>query len=133
SLARVTHPLGNLPRGYRTVREHPKNHGLHTTYVDGAADPTREVYVLVDNVITDGGSKREFVEKLRVSGYPPDNILHVVLVDRQQGALEKLSSEGFRITAVLNLLDLVRAYESLGVWTSEDREAVEREIASLRE
>lgn len=124
--------VGGPPKGYRTLRDTLKTYGSHQSYVDGAADPNHEVYVFVDNVITDGQTKRDYTEKLRVSNYPVEDIQHIVLVDRQQGAIDKLTHEGYRISAVFNLLDLVQAYGKLGIWPTEQVRAVEEEIARLK-
>ncbi|MGH7175433.1 MAG: orotate phosphoribosyltransferase [Minisyncoccia bacterium] len=114
----------------RIMREAVKEYGAHRTWVNGRPDQKQHCYMTVDNVITDGRSKLETIERLREDGYPVDGMPHIVLVDRQQGGVEKLRAQGIRVEPILYLLDLVWAFGMLDLWPKERVEAVKEEIAA---
>lgn len=124
--------LADVNGGYaksRVMREKKKTYGAHNTWVEGKPDHTRHQYVLVDNVATDGKSKEEAADKLREDGYEVSQVDCLILVDRQQGAIENLKKIGFRrIHVVYNLLDIAAAFHHIGFWPEDAVRRVEREI-----
>ena len=117
---------------YRNMREAKKTHGAHSTWVNGLPDFERHVYFTIDNVITDGQSKLEAIEHLLEDGYRAYSMLHLTLVDRQQGGLERLQKLGHTAQAVFNLLDLVWAFGELRLWDKDRVKAVEDESVAHR-
>ena len=122
----------DLPICHRIMKEAQKTHGAHQNWVNGKPDLHRHSYWLVDNVVTDGGTKLEAMTKLKADGYPAEaETPCVIWIDRQQGAIPRLEKAGFkRIVVVYNLLDLTFAFGELGLWPKEAVKAVEQEIAA---
>ncbi|MDB5264720.1 MAG: hypothetical protein JWN64_291 [Parcubacteria group bacterium] len=113
---------------FRIMREVRKGHGAHNFWVNGKPDNGDYVYVTVDNVITTGTSILEGIERLREDGYAVEDVLHIVVIDRQQGGLESLVARGIKVEALFNLLDLVWAFGELNLWPKDRVKAVEIEI-----
>ena len=119
------------PAGSRLMREVKKTYGAHNTWVGGEPMHEKHRYALIDNVATDGKSKREAAIKLVEDGYEISEVDCLILVDRQQGALKNIESIGFRrVVVVYNLLDMTFAFRHLKLWPSEAVEKVEQEIAA---
>ncbi len=115
--------------GYRVMREQKKAYGAHQKWVNGKPDYERHNYVLLDNVVTDGSSKIEAANRLHEDGYRIPELDALILVDRQQGALDRLKGVGFRsVNVMYNLLDLTFAFGELGLWDKSAVRAVEDEI-----
>lgn len=76
-----------------------------------------ERVALIDDVITDGGSKLEAVEILRANGLVVEDVL--VLVDREQGGKEELAKHGCTLHAFTDITSLARFYFSIGLMTEE--------------
>jgi uridine monophosphate synthetase len=112
---------------YRIMREAKKDYGAHRNWVNGTYNP-ESLYFTIDNVITDGASKLEAIGRLEEDGYPAKAMLHLSLIDRQQGGIQNLRDAGYRAEAIFNLLDLAWAFGELGLWNKERVHAVEDEI-----
>ncbi|MEO1366050.1 MAG: orotate phosphoribosyltransferase [Acidobacteriota bacterium] len=78
------------------VRKKAKAYGT-TSRVEGALEPGSRV-LLVEDLITDGGSKLTFLDAIDGAGASVSSVL--VLFDRQQGGGEKLSERGVTLHAV---------------------------------
>ena len=96
----------NLP--YSFNRKEAKDHGEGGTIV-GA--PLKGRVLIVDDVITDGGAKREAIELIKAHGAQPAAIL--IALDRQergrgeQSPVQELEQEhGIRVVAIAGLGDL---------------------------
>lgn len=109
------------------MREKPKDYGNSSGWVEGRPDPAH-FYMTVDNVITDGASKLETIERLRADGYPTETMAHIVLVDRGQGGVEMLRERGHKVEAVFRLVDIVRAFGKYDLWSVEQVLAAEGEL-----
>jgi orotate phosphoribosyltransferase len=83
-----------LPMLY--VRKQAKGHGV-ASKVEGRLEPGWRV-LLVEDLVTDGGSKLGFIEALRSAGAEVSDAL--VLFDRQQGAHEVLGRHAVRLHSV---------------------------------
>jgi orotate phosphoribosyltransferase len=119
---------GNFP--FRIMREMQKTYGAHKKWVDGSPQPDLHKYLTIDNVATDGASKAQTAALLKEDGYPVEDMKHIVLIDRQQGAVKKLAAQGITMVSVFNLLDVVWAFGELKLWPKDRVKAVEEEIAA---
>ena len=83
------------------VRKEPKDHGT-ARYIEGVENlkPGARVLVLED-VVTTGGSSLKAIERLREAGYNPVAVLTVV--DREQGGKEKFTAMGLGFVALARL------------------------------
>jgi uridine monophosphate synthetase len=93
--------LGGWPMVY--PRKEPKSYGTGVE-VEGEFSPGERV-VVIDDLVTTGGSKFEAIEKLTSAGLRVEDV--VVLIDRQSGARQALESAGLRLHAVYNLSQLL--------------------------
>ncbi len=110
-----------LPAAY--VRKAPKGHGRRQR-VEGAVRKGQR-WLLVDDLVTDGGSKMEFAEPLREAGALVKHCL--VLFDRQAGGRAFLRSRGIELHAVATLR------RALEVGQREERVTREQAALLLRE
>ena len=113
---------------FRVMREALKTaHGTHSQWVDGDYD-VRQTYWLVDNAVTSGQSIIQGRKRLHES-YPAKDTPCLILVDRQQGGVERLQKEGFsRVVVAYKLLELAETFEGLGYWPKGSAKKVEEEI-----
>ncbi|MCW5849005.1 MAG: orotidine-5'-phosphate decarboxylase [Anaerolineae bacterium] len=81
-----------------------------------------ETAVVVDDVITSGGSKLEAIATLEAAGLKVRDI--VVLIDREEGGREPLEAKGYRVHAVLRLTEMVDALAAAGRLTDEAQRAI---------
>lgn len=122
-----------LPIAHRVMREQLKQHGAHSTWVNGRPDLGRQQYWMVDNVATNGKSKQEAAEKLEADGYPAKQMPCLIWIDRQQGAVPRLKAAGFeQVIVVYNLLDITYAFGVMGLWPKSAVTAVEKEIKAYQ-
>jgi uridine monophosphate synthetase len=108
-------PYGGLPIGQAVSLEtgrpliYPrlevKEHGTKKA-IEGSFTPGETVVVL-DDLVTTGGSKLEAIAPLTEAGLVVKDI--VVLVDRGQGGVEELAAHGYALHAVLTLGRLLDA------------------------
>jgi uridine monophosphate synthetase len=71
-----------------------------------------ERIVVIDDLVTTGGSKIEAIEKLTQEGLIVEDV--VVLIDRQSGADKALADAGYKLHSVTTLTKLVDHYEMSG-------------------
>lgn len=96
-------------------RKEIKDYGTQAP-VEGAYKPGDRA-VLVDDLATTGGSKFEAIDQLRAAGIHVTDV--VVLIDRQSGAANELSSQGYRFHAVYKLNELLDYWEALGAVSTQ--------------
>jgi uridine monophosphate synthetase len=72
-----------------------------------------EVAVVIDDLITTGGSKLEGIQKLAGKGLEVKHI--VVLIDRSRNAAKFLSGEGFILHSFLTITELLNHYQKAGL------------------
>ncbi len=83
------------------VRKEPKEHGTGK-YVEGADNLKKDLPLLVlEDVVTTGGSSLKAIERLRAEGYQPTVVL--TIVDREEGGREALTKAGVEFHALLTL------------------------------
>lgn len=119
---------GSKRVSHRIMREVKKAHGAHKSWVNGSPRPG-VTYGVIDNVVTDGGSKSEAAPKLVEDGYSLQDLFWIIFVDRQQGAVEKLHEAGFNnIYVMYKLLDITFVFQELRLWPRAAADKVEKEI-----
>lgn len=108
-----------LPLVY--VRKKPKDYGI-ASRVEGRLEPGARV-VLVEDLITDGGSKLGFLDALTQAGGEVSDA--VVLFDREQGGREALAERGIALHAVTDRSTALAVGEATGLLTQAERAMVE--------
>jgi uridine monophosphate synthetase len=101
-------------------RKEAKGHGL-TRQVEGQFEPGERAIVL-DDLITTGGSKLAAIEPLEAAGLQVKDV--VVLIDREQGGRDELEEAGYRLHAVLGLSHMLDVLVSEGRITQQQRDQV---------
>ncbi len=99
------------PREWRTfvVRKQAKDHGLGKL-IEGAAKPGDRA-VVVDDVLTSGGSVIRAVQAARQAGLQVEHAL--VIVDREeQDGRARVDAEGVKVLSLLSVRDLTRLVEA---------------------
>ncbi len=87
----------------REVKEHGTRRAIEGIFEAG------DKALLVDDLITRGGSKLEAIETLQAADMEVEDVL--VLIDREQGGSEDLAEQGYQLHAVLKLTQLLEALE----------------------
>lgn len=100
-------PAFSLPMIY--IRKKPKDYGI-ASLIEGKLDRGQKV-LLVEDLITDAGSKLHFINEIRKTGATIESVF--VVFDRQQGGGEALKKEGINLISLTDLNQLI----SIGVST----------------
>ncbi|MCS6796936.1 MAG: orotate phosphoribosyltransferase [Myxococcota bacterium] len=106
AVALRSHQLGR-PLDAIYVRKSPKDHGSRGALEGAESLPPGARVVVVEDVVTTGGSTLAAVEKLRAAGF--DVVGVVALVDRGEGAAEALAAASVPLLAVFHRGDLLRS------------------------
>ncbi len=89
------------------VRKEPKGHGT-ARYIEGVENlPAGASLLVLEDVVTTGGSSVKAIERLREAGYRPQAVLTVV--DREQGgaeAFKKMDVEFFALATITQIKEL---------------------------
>ena len=115
---------GNWPMIY--PRKESKTYGTKVA-VEGVFNPGERA-VVIDDLISTGGSKFEGIEKLVSNGLRVKDV--VVLIDRSPDRGAELSSRGYDLHSVLTLPELLDYYEQMGR-ISPDKIAETRELLGV--
>ncbi|HZY69687.1 MAG TPA: orotate phosphoribosyltransferase [Thermoplasmata archaeon] len=91
-------------RPYVIIRKQAKEHGTRLPFEGEVGAGAR--FLILEDVTTSGGSVVRSVELLRSAGATVDRA--VVVVDREEGAREKLRSVGVELEALATLDDVRR-------------------------
>lgn len=102
------------------VRKETKQYGRGRR-VSGIIMPGDRV-LPVDDVITTGGSLVSAVKALRHEGAVVEKA--IVLVDREEGGVEKLEKEGVAVHYLMTVTDAAETLHSLDIITKEEYEAI---------
>jgi len=102
------------------VRKKTKGYGL-AARVEGRLAPGWKV-VLVEDLITDGGSKLGFVEALRAGGAEVNDAL--VLFDRQQGGTRVLRGHGVALHSVTDRATALAVGQRIGALDTTQGEEI---------
>ncbi|MFN2202666.1 MAG: orotidine-5'-phosphate decarboxylase [Caldilineaceae bacterium] len=103
-------------------RKEVKDYGLQRG-IEGVWNPGEHV-VIIEDLVTSGGSTLRSVERLREAGLIVEDA--IVLIDREQGGVENLAKHGVAVHSVMTLSYLLDSLERQGVVAPE-------QIATVRE
>jgi uridine monophosphate synthetase len=127
-------PYGGLPIGQAAAlaagvplvypRREAKDYGTKKL-IEGKYE-AGETVVVVDDLVTTGGSKLEVIAPLSDAGLRASDV--VVLVDREQGGREELAARGLSLHAVLTLSTLLDILVRNGRITDAVRSDVRRAL-----
>jgi len=101
----VTSFLRGFPLLSFIVRKEPKGHGT-MSWIEGASHlrPGMRV-ILVEDVITTGGSILKACKAVREAGLVPLGVM--VIVDREEGGREALEAEGLKVASLFTKTELL--------------------------
>jgi orotate phosphoribosyltransferase len=88
------------------IRKEAKGHGMQR-WVEGPDLAEGERVVIIEDVVTSGGSAIKAIEGLRQQ-YNPKVVKILAMVDRQSGARENLTKAGYQFEALYTRKDLGR-------------------------
>lgn len=110
-------------------RKEIKSYGMKAE-IEGCYS-TGERVVLIDDLVTTGGSKFEALAKLIEAGLQVEDV--VVLIDRQSGAAEELSRSGYRLHGIFSLANLLEIWSDSGLVSPGQISAVKKFVAEAGE
>lgn len=119
--AAITATILDLPMGY--VRSEAKTHG-RTNRIEGKLEPGTKV-VVVEDLISTGGSAIDVVEALREAGAEVLGIVSIFTYGMQKG-LDRIAAAGTENHSLCNLDALVEVAAEEGYIRPEDRERIIR-------
>ena len=93
----------NDPLPALIIRKEPKGHGTKA-YIEGPSLTENSKVVVLEDVVTTGGSALTAVERLQDAGYVVTQIL--ALVDREQGGRELYQSQGINFQALFSIKEI---------------------------
>lgn len=111
------------------VRKEPKAYGTNKT-IEGFLEPASKV-IIVDDVATTGTSVSSAVEIMRANGGIVEDV--VALVDRHEGAENKLKKMGVKLNAVTGINDIVNALYKAGLIDENALESVLKQMVTQGE
>jgi orotate phosphoribosyltransferase len=106
------------------VRKDEKDHG-RSKLVEGVTRPGWKVLV-VDDVITTGGSIHSAIEAIRLEGCDVD--VASVVIDRLEGGAAGLKKEGVKLHAMTDILELVKILRAKALLSPEEATAVSTQV-----
>ena len=109
-----------------SVRKDPKSHGQRKLIEGNLAKGAK--VVIIDDVITTGNSTLAAIKA--VEDYECEIVLVVALVDRCEGGTKKIEQEGYKITSIFNIRDLVKGEVLEGVKLNGRNEGRDRSVIS---
>ena len=119
--AAITATILDLPMGY--VRSEAKTHG-RTNRIEGKLEPGTKV-VVVEDLISTGGSAIDVVEALREAGAEVLGIVSIFTYGMQKG-LDRIAAAGTENHSLCNLDALVEVAAEEGYIRPQDRERIIR-------
>ncbi len=87
------------------IRKEAKGHGTGNYLEKAATAPKNANTILVDDVLTTGGTILKSAERLRSQGFKVEHVM--VIVDREEGARETLKEEGFNVHSIFTRTELL--------------------------
>jgi orotate phosphoribosyltransferase len=97
----------NQPIPALIIRKKPKGHGTKA-YIEGPSLAEGSKVIVLEDVVTTGGSALTAVERLRDAGYEVTQIL--ALVDREQGGTELYQAHGIEFQALFSIQEIQQQY-----------------------
>ena len=119
--AAITATILDLPMGY--VRSEAKTHG-RTNRIEGKLEPGTQL-VVVEDLISTGGSAIDVVEALREAGAEVLGIVSIFTYGMQKG-LDRIAAAGTENHSLCNLDALVEVAAEEGYIRPQDRERIIR-------
>jgi orotate phosphoribosyltransferase len=95
----------NIPLKGFMVRKQPKTHGT-MQFVEGAIGKGDRV-VVVEDVVTTGGSSLEAIEKVESIGAIVEGV--ITIIDRLEGGAEKFANKGYKLESLFTIKDFITA------------------------
>ena len=123
----AAHLLG-LPMGY--VRSGNKDHGRQNR-IEGRLDKGEKV-VVVEDLISTGGSVLETVEALREAGAEVLGVVSIFTYGMKKG-IERMAAAGVKNVSLSNLDTIAQVGAEEGYISQDDVARLEKELAALRE
>jgi len=108
------------------VRKESKAHGLGTR-IEGSLTSGAKV-LLIEDLITDAGSKLSFIQAIQDAGGVVSGVL--VVFDRLQGGREALAAKGIQLHALSDMESILRQGGALRVLSPKDLAAVRQYLES---
>ena len=120
-----------LPLKGFLVRKEAKGHGTNR-YIEGPVSPGDDV-VIVEDVVTTGGSSLEAIERVEAFGLKVTRV--VAIIDRMEGGAEAFAAKGYPFSSLLTIRDFgiepPQVDSTLDVQTA--RRATEIAVSNLTE
>ena len=110
SAVSVVSAYENRPVPALIIRKKPKGHGTQA-YIEGPSLAPESNIVVLEDVVTTGGSALTAVERLQDAGYRVTQILS--LVDREQGGGQLYQSKGIKFQALFSIKEIQQQYSTL--------------------
>ena len=110
SAVSVVSAYENNPLPALIIRKKPKGHGTQA-YIEGPSLGEGAKVVVLEDVVTTGGSALTAVERLQDAGYEVTQILS--LVDREQGGGELYQSKDIKFTALFSIKEIQQQYSTV--------------------
>lgn len=108
------------------VRKQPKGHGLGSS-VEGSIQKGQKV-LLIEDLITDGGSKENFIAGLRNDGAEVTDCM--VIFDREQGGEAFLKNLGVTLHALCTMSSVIQAGLDKKIISNEDKEEIQEYLST---
>ncbi len=90
------------------IRKEPKKHGT-SRFIEGVENFKKgDRFLVLEDVVTTGGSAVKAIEILRSEGFLPTHVLS--LVDREAGGREKFNSMGIEFHSLFTIRDVADAW-----------------------
>ena len=105
ALAVISYQKGKPIKSF-IVRKDVKAHGTRSA-LEGNVHPGERV-VIIDDVITTGGSTITAIERAREAGLTIDRV--IALIDREEGGRENILAHADRVDAVLTRTEIMSRY-----------------------
>lgn len=105
ALAVISYQKGKPIKSF-IVRKDVKAHGTRSA-LEGNVHPGERV-VIIDDVITTGGSTITAIERAREAGLAIDRV--IALIDREEGGRENILAHADRVDAVLTRTEILARY-----------------------
>ena len=97
------------PMNAFSIRKTQKDHGI-VKWIEGDMNPGERV-VIIDDVVTTGGSTITAIERARSEGLEVVRV--VILVDRQEGGFENIREHVTDVTAIITRDDLMEQWSEV--------------------
>jgi len=107
ALSLISYQRGNPIKSF-VIRKDVKEHGTKSA-VEGDVIPGERV-VIIDDVITTGGSTIMAIERARAAGLVIDRV--IALIDREEGGRENIERYVARVDALFTRSEIMSVYET---------------------